>query len=645
MDECRVFQLMPKSKIQTSFAAGELSPTMFGRVDMDQFQIGAALLRNFLVDWRGGASNRPGTKYCGKCKQNGARLMPFQFSTSVTYMMEFGGGYVRFQTSGQYVVNAPLTITGFTLANPGVFAVTAHGFVVGQEIILTVPGSPHLNARNVLIFTVPDANHFTVSDLFGNPVSTVGLPAFVSGSVASIYELVSPYAIADVFSLNFVQSADVVTIVHPNYLPYNLKRLTASTFSLVPDVIGPVQQPPTGLTTTFPAAVAGQQNYGYVVTAVSQDGTEESLPCVPTVASGIRILDQTANPQVAVKLSWTAPAGAPVSAYNIYKWGPIDHNNGVPSTIFGYIGSTVSLSFVDNNIGADFSKVPPEFNDPFSPGQISSIVVTSGPSAVGYGQSYQLLNIVGDGTGALAYGIVDYATTNIIGVWLVLGGKGYTHATVTPAVGLGATFAVTLTPQSGGFPSVVSYVQQRRSFAAALDDPEGIVFSQTGNYDNFNTSPVVEDSDAITLRLASTEVNYIRSMTPISTGLVILTSGGAFLFSGGAPGAPITPSNAVATRQASHGCNFLPAIMANYNVIYMQDKANTVRDMAFNFYLQSYVGEDRSLLSQHLFTQYTFIQWAWSQEPQKIVCVVRGDGVLLTMTYLPEGEGLRLDPP
>lgn len=626
---------MPESKIQTSFAAGELSPTLYARVDIDKFQVGAALLRNFFVDWRGGASNRPGTKYVNKCAQAGARLMPFDFSTTITYMMEFGNQYIRFYTSGQPLLEPAKAVLGWTLANPGVFFIPVHGFSVGDEVVITSPNMQTLQNRQLIVGTVPDANHVTFTDLFGNAFNTTGVAFAGPMSASRIYTLVSPYVTADLFDLNFTQSADVVTIVHPNYIPRNLTRVSASQFALTADVPGAVIQPPTGLVAT--ASVAGTQNYGYVITALNQDGSEESIMCVPAVASS-KLLDQTATPAVQITLNWTAPAGFVVSAYNVYKWGPVGKTNGVPPTVFGYIGQTESTSFTDANIAADFSKVPNQFTDPFSTGQLENVtVLTGGAYTAGGTVSYVPLIITGDGAGAAGYAVVDYTTGAIVGAFLTNPGKGYTHATVTAGAG-GATFSVIISPESGTYPSVVSYVQQRRAYAAATGDPQGYTMSQTGNYDNFNVSPIVEDSDAITGRLASTQVDYIRSMVPMSTGLVILTSGGAWLLSGGSPGAPLTPSSTTATRQASHGASNLPGIVWNYDILYMQQKGNTVRDLAFNFYLQSYVGNDRSYLSQHLFTNFSFIQWCAAEEPLKLIWLVRNDGVMLSLTYLPEQE-------
>ena len=52
--------------IQPSFAAGELSPFLHGRVDLAKFHVGARTLQNFFVHPHGGASNRPGTRFIGE---------------------------------------------------------------------------------------------------------------------------------------------------------------------------------------------------------------------------------------------------------------------------------------------------------------------------------------------------------------------------------------------------------------------------------------------------------------------------------------------------------------------------------------------------------------------------------------------------
>lgn len=49
--------------LKPSFAAGELSPAMYGRTDIAKYDIGAAKLKNFMVLRYGGVTNRPGTRF------------------------------------------------------------------------------------------------------------------------------------------------------------------------------------------------------------------------------------------------------------------------------------------------------------------------------------------------------------------------------------------------------------------------------------------------------------------------------------------------------------------------------------------------------------------------------------------------------
>jgi hypothetical protein len=72
--------------------------------------------------------------------------------------------------------------------------------------------------------------------------------------------------------------------------------------------------------------------------------------------------------------------------------------------------------------------------------------------------------------------------------------------------------------------------------------------------------------------------------------------------------------------------------------MYTESLGFTVRDLTFNFYNQSYVGVDRSILSSHLFFGYTFEDWCFAQAPFRTIHMTRNDGQLLTMTYVPEQE-------
>ncbi|HAV37451.1 MAG TPA: hypothetical protein DCX52_14045 [Massilia sp.] len=97
---------MPRVTInQTNFTAGEISPKCYGRVDVARYQNGAAAMPNCVVNLHGGAERRPGSAFIAPTKDSAkrARLVPYIFSTTQAYMLEFGHMYIRVyaQSGGQ----------------------------------------------------------------------------------------------------------------------------------------------------------------------------------------------------------------------------------------------------------------------------------------------------------------------------------------------------------------------------------------------------------------------------------------------------------------------------------------------------------------------------------------------------------------
>lgn len=469
------------------------------------------------------------------------------------------------------------------------------------------------------VFATDQAYVIELSDLY--------LRVWYQGEIVD--EMVTVYLAADLPTIKYVQSADVMTLTHDAYPPYNLSRTSLLVFSLDLVAIGPKIARPTGLAGT--PTHSGNFIFGYMVTAINVDG-EESLGCTPVVITST-LLDAGTGAETIV-LSWTAAVDA--VSYNIYKWGPIP-NNKIPATLFGYISNTKITKFTDTNIAQDYTRTPPEFHDPFSPGQLTSITVTA--AGTGYTAFYAPLVITPTGTGAVA--AIGYMITDgsaVIGAVVQYAGKNQSTVVITESVtGTGATFTGTLDPDPH-YPAVVSYVQQRRAYGGADANPENIQLSQIGLYDNFDRSPSQLDSDAIDINIASLQFNTIKSFVPMSTGLVVFTTGSAFLVSGATQGGPITPTSITSAPQASTGAGDLQPIVINQNIVFVQQQGSIVRDMAFNFQTQSYYGTDRSMLANHLFFGYQLVDWTYAEEPFRVVWAVRNDGKLLSLTYVPEQE-------
>jgi len=96
--------------IQTSFNSGELSPRLTGRVDIDPYKSGLKTCLNAVTLPHGGVMRRPGFEYIAEISNSDyeARLIPFIFSDTQAYVLEFGNETMRvFADGGQvYTIDA-----------------------------------------------------------------------------------------------------------------------------------------------------------------------------------------------------------------------------------------------------------------------------------------------------------------------------------------------------------------------------------------------------------------------------------------------------------------------------------------------------------------------------------------------------------
>lgn len=99
----------------TNFTAGELSPRLRGRVDLDQYHNGCETLLNMVVMPQGGATRRPGTRNVAVYgdSTHSVALVPFIFSTVQAYIIELGQNYARFFTNDGLVssMGTPVSIS------------------------------------------------------------------------------------------------------------------------------------------------------------------------------------------------------------------------------------------------------------------------------------------------------------------------------------------------------------------------------------------------------------------------------------------------------------------------------------------------------------------------------------------------------
>jgi len=244
----------------SAFSAGEISPLLEGRTGIEKYKEGLADLTNMIVMPTGGTKRRPGTEYLGEVKTSSvlSRLIPFQFKSTDTYILEFGNEIMRVYRNGAQVLNATAkTITAATKASPGVLTSNSHGFSNGDEIFIeSVGGMTELNGRNYRVAN-STTNTFTLTDLFDVAINTTSFTTYTSGGTATeIFELATPYPEAKVPDVRFVQSADTMYFVHPEYAIRTLTRSDHNNWTFATPSISGSPSPALNSSGNYPSVVA-----------------------------------------------------------------------------------------------------------------------------------------------------------------------------------------------------------------------------------------------------------------------------------------------------------------------------------------------------------------------------------------------------
>jgi hypothetical protein len=388
---------------------------------------------------------------------------------------------------------------------------------------------------------------------FGNQYVAFYQNGGVVVSGGNPYTITSPYLQADLSTLKFDESADVITITHPSYAVYELKRIAATNWTLTTVTFGPIQPKPVSI--AIQGTVGTDPPVSYYVTAVGANG-EESYAITQTTGNSLSL----ASPTKPVLVTVTGSAVAPLASfYNVYK-------SSGGGTVPGFIGRIPAI----NTIGIDFGN-----------------------------QSLNDNGITPDYTNTIPLSNSPFASVN-------------------------------------NYPSVVAYAQQRRWFANTNNNPIGFWSSQPGLYANFNIHTVPTASDSIVGSIAGREVNAIQHILELKF-LLMLTAGSELYIQGNGTGV-VTPSAINASVQSQYGANPLRPLRLADTVIFNQALGSFVRDLAFDFVINGYRGNDLTVFSSHLVEGFSLVDWDFQKIPDSIVWAVRNDGVLLGLTYMREQQ-------
>lgn len=348
--------------IQPSFARGEIASDLYGRVDVRAYEIALRQAYNVIVHSYGGVSNRAGLRFVAPCMSfsgTPSRLVEFKYNTEDTYILEFGHEKMRVVRNDALVLEGAKNISDISFAGaPAIYVISAgHGYSTGDMVYIEgLEGSVELNNRWFVVSSVVDTDYFVIEDQHGFVINASGVSDYVSGgTVSRVYEISTPYDADDLMEIKFVQSANVMTLVHTGYQVRELSRADHDDWSLDVVTFAPEQVAPTSVNVS--PITSGSEEVQYAVTAVNEETREESLPATGSSSSGAATPDNT--------VSWNVASGA--GEYNVYR--------GVNGR-YGYVGTTPDASFKDMNFEADLNDTPPASRNPFNsagdyPGAVS----------------------------------------------------------------------------------------------------------------------------------------------------------------------------------------------------------------------------------------------------------------------------------
>lgn len=595
-----------------SFAGGELAPELAGRIDLSKYQTGLSLCRNMLVLPHGPVTRRPGFEFVNAAKDSTqpVRLIPFSFSADQTAVLEFGHQYVRFHIDGGTLLE---TAKAIAIIVDDVVQINGHGFSVGDWL--------YIGSRFLRVATVPEANLFTVEDLLGNPVTPTGTTA------ARVYTLASPFDGADVFGIKFTQSADVLTLAHKSYATRELVRNSAINWAFRTVSFAPTISPPPSVSISLDTSggTTNGQTYYYQVTTVAADGVTESL--VSSTVSGFNNLANAGNKNT---ITWTGVSGA--DRYNVYK-----RRGGT----FGYVGQArpapgtpVAINNINRTLGSKTANVTTVSAHGASTGNFMLVDGTGIPSFDGLWQitvtgantfTYQTkkastVTIEQSVTGTVAISTLSFVDDNIL-----------PDTTQTPPEDI-----ILLNSEAGDYPGTATYYEQRRWFAGTDLKPQVVWATRTGTEVNLTSSLPARDADGMEFRVASSQYNQIRHLVPLSD-LIAFTAGGEYRI--GAEGAAaITPTNITIKPQGYSGASDTQPVVTSNSILYVQAQGSRVREISYNWESNAYRSVDMSIMAPHRFNGFSIAQLAYSRAPDQLLWAVRGDGVLLGMTYVPDQQ-------
>jgi hypothetical protein len=590
--------------LKPAWNAGELSPRLGARTDLNKYKNGADILENMIPLSEGGAMRRAGTRFVAEVKDSTAntRLKRFKFSTTQAYVIETGDQYFRF-----YKDQGRLTAgeTDAAVSN-GVF--TDGSSLWNDE---SSNGSiAHSSSDGSLAFTLTSSSDTAAIEQLINVSSSL-----VGNEHIMKFRVIGNSGDKFNFQLGTSSSnADLVSAIDKP-VGYHAVPFTPNSTEFHPQFTYQGSWRDIDVPSTASFSVTARLDD---VSIISDQILELQTPY------GSSQIYELEGPQSADVLRFyhneTKPHKLERRGHTNWSLVQIDHQDG-PYMDVNLTDTTLTANSTDGRAitvtASDTAGINSDAG--FGSSDVGRLLRISTPSTSTDNWGWGMITAVGSATSVTVDVRREIPTTSATTEWR-----------------LGSWSDET------GWPGVATFHDQRLVTARSVDEPQTKWYSQTADFENHSPDSIttssslgeiwdgtIEDDDALTYTISSDDVEAIEWLTS-GVRLQIGTRNAEWEVASDGP--VIKPTDIQALRHTQYGSARIQPARVGPATLFVQRAKRRIRELVFSFEQDGLIAQDLTRLSPHI-TVGGMVELAYQQEPDSVVWGVREDGQLVSLTY------------
>ena len=434
--------------------------------------------------------------------------------------------------------------------------------------------------------------------------SVLGVAGQILDTDDAIYATSTVYDEDQISEIQYVQSNDVMYIVHPDDPPQKLTRLDHDSWTIadVDWTWGPFLDQNITTTTITPSATTG------TITLTASAATFTAA----NVGSLYKIIEKSDNSAIDGTLDENE------SSTEVAVEG--DGLLTLEGTWTGLV--TLQKSVIDAD---SWEPVYPKLN-----GDAANIEYSFNESDAGY--EYRV-TMTDWSAGSCDYTLTSY-NSDVSGYVKVTAFTSTTEVTATVTSTLAGTDATTKWAEGAwssrrGYPRAICIYQNRLCLAGTTYQPNGFWTSASGDFESMRESTL--DNGAIVYEVSSAKQNPILWLQD-KNGVIAGTSGSVIRIFSQSSTSVLTPASIGSERQAEAGSADMQPVLIGDSIVFVDRNRRRVRDIIYDLQSDGFVSPELTVMAEHI-TSPGLIDVAVQSRPDDIIWYIRSDGQLVSLTY------------